>query len=149
MITMNAFLAGPDATKEAQNKATVSQAFEAWAKGKGGPYELLAEDATWTITGNSLASRTYNGREDFMSNVIRPFNARMELALRPAVRSMHAEGDRVIVFFDAAGIAKDGLTYANTYAWFLDLRDGEIVRAYAFFDSLAFNDLWTRVKAER
>jgi hypothetical protein len=42
-----------------------------------GPYDLLADDATWTITGNSLASKTYGSREAFMSEVIRPFNARM------------------------------------------------------------------------
>jgi ketosteroid isomerase-like protein len=33
----------------------------------------------------------------------------------------------------------------NTYAWFLDMRDDRIVRASAFFDSVAFNEFWTRV----
>jgi ketosteroid isomerase-like protein len=41
--------------------------------------------------------------------------------------------------------ARDGLPYRNTYSWFLTLREGKIVRASAFFDSLAFNDLWQRV----
>ena len=35
--------------------------------------------------------------------------------------------------------------YANTYAWFLDMRAGKIVKAFAFFDSIAFNQLWERV----
>ena len=47
-----------------------------------------------------------------------------------------------------AGTAKDGKPYVNTYAWFLDMRDGKIVKASAFFDSIAFNDLWTRVQPE-
>jgi hypothetical protein len=53
----------------------------------------------------------------------------------------------VIVFFDAEGIARDGVPYRNTYTWFLTLRDNRIVKASAFFDSIAFNDLWQRVPA--
>jgi ketosteroid isomerase-like protein len=36
--------------------------------------------------------------------------------------------------------------YVNTYSWFLELRDGRVVDASAFFDSIAFDELWTRVK---
>jgi ketosteroid isomerase-like protein len=49
------------------------------------------------------------------------------------------------VFFDAAGTARDGKPYANTYAWFLEMRAGKIVNAFAFFDAVEFNDLWKRV----
>ena len=128
------------------NKAIIQRAFDAWAAGTGGPYDLLADDATWTITGNSLASKTYPSREAFMSEVIRPFNARMSAGLKPSIRNIYAEGDTVVVFFDASGTARDGKPYANTYAWFLDLKDGKIDKAHAFFDSIAFNDFWTRVE---
>jgi hypothetical protein len=37
-------------------------------------------------------------------------------------------------------------TYGNTYAWFLDMRDGKVVNAFAFFDSVVFNEFWQRVK---
>ena len=47
--------------------------------------------------------------------------------------------------FDASGMARDGKPYANTYAWFFEMREGKVVEASAFFDSLAFNDLWQRV----
>ncbi|MFC3134760.1 nuclear transport factor 2 family protein [Microbaculum marinum] len=130
---------------ETRNVAAVEASFNAWADGTGSPYDLLAEDATWTITGNSLASKTYNGREAFMSEVIRPFVGRMSVGLKPVIREMYADGDTVIVFFDAAGTARDGQPYENTYAWFLELDNGRIVRASAFFDSIAFNDLWERV----
>jgi hypothetical protein len=130
---------------ETRNKNTIAASFEAWRTGKGGPYDLLADDASWTIVGRSLASKTYPSREAFLSEVIRPFNARMRGGLVPAIRNLYADGDTVIVFFDAAGSAKDGKPYANTYAWFLDMRDDKIVRAHAFFDSVAFNDYWQRV----
>lgn len=114
---------------ESRNKAIVQASFDAWKAGTGGPFDLLAEDATWTIVGHSIASKTYGSREAFMSDVIRPFNARMSVGLKPTIRNIYADGDTVIVFFDASGTA----------------RDGKVVKASAFFDSIEFNELWQRV----
>ncbi|TFV56118.1 nuclear transport factor 2 family protein [Mycobacterium sp. PS03-16] len=130
---------------EARNLATVQRGFQAWTDGTGSPYDVLADDATWEITGNSLAARTYTGKEDFLANVIRPFNARMSQRLTPTVRDMYADGDTVVAVFDAEGTATDGVPYRNTYSWILQLADDRIVRATAFFDSIAFDDLWRRV----
>lgn len=141
----DAALAQPAQVREEQNRASVAKGFEAWANGTGSPYDLLAEDASWTITGNSMAAKTYPTKEAFMGEVIRPFNARMQTRLIPSVRKLYAEGDTVIAFFDAKGTARDGKPYANTYAWILDMKDGKIVRAHAFFDSLAFDEFWKRV----
>lgn len=130
---------------ETRNLGTVRAGFDAWAAGTGSPYEALADNATWEIVGHSLASRVYNDKEDFMSNVIRPFNARMATPLRPTIRQIYADGDTVIVFFDAEGTAGDGVPYRNTYTWYLTLADQRIVKGTAFFDSIVFNDLWQRV----
>ncbi len=130
---------------QARNRALVAQSFEAWASGTGSPYDLLAEDARWTITGNSAAAKTYPTKEAFMAEVIRPFNARMRTRLVPTTPKLFAEGDTVVAFFDAKGTARDGKPYANTYAWILDMKEGKIVRSNAFFDSIAFDDLWKRV----
>jgi uncharacterized protein len=113
--------------------------------GTGSPFDLLADDATWTIVGHSVASRTYGSREAFMSEVIQPFNARMSVGLKPTIRNIYADGDTVIIFFDASGTARDGKPYANTYAWFFDMRDGKVIKASAFFDSVEFNEFWQRV----
>ena len=137
---------GNNATSvEARNKALVRDSFEAWVQGNGGPFDLLADDATWTIEGGSVASKTYVGRETFMREVIRPFNARMSAALKPAIREICAEGDIVVIFFDAKGTARDGKPYANTYFWLFEMHDGKVTRASAMFDSVEFNDFWSRV----
>lgn len=146
LMVSDATLAQPAQGLEERNRALIAKGFEAWASGTGSPYDLLAEDASWTITGNSMAAKTYPTKEAFMSEVIRPFNARMRTRLIPSVRKLYAEGDTVIAFFDAQGTAKDGQPYTNTYAWIMDMQDGKIVRASAFFDSIAFDDLWRRVK---
>jgi uncharacterized protein len=116
---------------EQRNKAIVQASFDAWQAGTGSPYDLLAEDASWTIVGHSAVSRTYPDREAFLSEVIRPFNARMRVGLKPTIRQMHADGD--------------GQPYANTYAWFLAMQDGRVRQASAFFDSTVFNAFWERV----
>lgn len=130
---------------EDRNKATVRPSFGAWRAGTGSPYDLLAEEARWTIEGYSLASKSYPSREAFMREVIRPFNARMQSPLKATVRNFHTGGDTVVVFFDAQGIARDGQPYANTYACFLDMRADRIVEASAVFDAIEFDDLWQRV----
>jgi len=134
-----------EAQTPAQNKAAVAAKFEAWKVGTGNPFELLTDEASWTIEGNSVASKRYPTKEDFLRDVIRPFNARMSVGIKPIVRSITAEADRVVILFDAAGTAKDGKPYTNTYAWFFRMKSGRVVEANAFFDSIAFNDLWARV----
>ncbi|MEK7456358.1 MAG: nuclear transport factor 2 family protein [Pseudomonadota bacterium] len=130
-----------------QNRRTIARSFEAWRDGTGGPYDLLAQDAVWTITGHSLAGKTYQSRDAFMNEVIRPFNARMRERLIPTVHAIYAENETVIIHFDARGVARDGKPYENSYAWLLRLKGGKITRAHAFFDALAFDDLWRRVPA--
>lgn len=127
------------------NKGAVEAKFEAWTAGTGNPFELLADDASWTIEGNSVASKRYPTKEDFLRDVIRPFNARMSVGIKPTVRSVTAEADRIVILFDAAGTARDGKPYVNSYAWFFRMKSGRVVKANAFFDAIAFNDLWARV----
>jgi len=144
--TGGATMAQSKTETENRNKALVQEKFDAWKAGSGSPFDLLADDASWTIVGHSDASKTYPTKEAFLAEVIRPFNARMKEGIKPSIRSLHADGDAVIMFFDAAGTARDGKPYTNTYAWFFEMRDGKVVKASAFFDSIVFNDLWRRVQ---
>jgi uncharacterized protein len=38
-----------------------------------------------------------------------------------------------------------GTTYHNTYAWFMTLSGGKVIDGTAFYDSIAFNELWGSV----
>jgi uncharacterized protein len=131
---------------EARNKQIVRAGFDAWRNGTGGVFDLLAPDAKWTIVGNSPVSRTYMSRREFMDVVINPFNARLSRRLVPTVRDIYADGDMVIALFDAEGTARDGKPYKNTYSWYMQMREGQIVNVIAFFDTIEFTDFWTRIK---
>lgn len=128
------------------NKQLIQASFDRWRAGTGGPFELLAANATWTITGNSLAAKEYASRAEFLDTVIKPFNARLTKPLFPTIRSLHSEGNTVIVLFDGEATALDGKPYRNTYAWFMEVRDGKIVKVTAFFDAIAFDEFWRRVQ---
>ncbi|MBD2095094.1 nuclear transport factor 2 family protein [Trichocoleus sp. FACHB-591] len=132
-------------TKPEANKQLIQASFDRWRAGTGGPFELLAVDATWTITGKSLAAKEYASRDEFLDTVIKPFNARLTKPLSPTIRSLYTEGDTVIVLFDGEATAVDGKPYRNTYAWFMEMRDGKIVNVTAFFDSITFDEFWRRV----
>jgi ketosteroid isomerase-like protein len=130
---------------EQTNKDRIKAAFDDWASGSGGPFALLADDATWTIVGNSPVSRTFTSKKEFIDVVIDPFNARLSTPLVPTVRALFAEGDWVIALFDGAATAADGRPYRNTYTWYMRLRDCGVVEVIAFFDTVEFNDFWQRL----
>jgi uncharacterized protein len=138
-----------DLTREQAGKDRIRAAFDAWAAGTGGPFDLLADDASWTIVGNSPVSRTYHSRQEFLDVVIGPFNARMSTPLVPSVRALFADGDWVIALFDAHATVRDGTPYDNTYTWYMRFAETgeapEIVEVIAFFDTIEFTDFWNRV----
>lgn len=141
--TAAAFVGGCAAVKttesmaltERSNESLVRAGFDRWRAGTGGPFELLADDARWTIVGSSPVSKTYLNKEQFMTEVIRPFNARMDQPLKPSVRNLYSDWDTVIVLFDAEARCVDGLQYRNTYVWFMHMKDGHAINVTAFFDT--------------
>ena len=130
------------------NRATVRAAFQAWLAGTGAITSIFAPDMVWRIEGHSAASREYGDRQEFINEVLAPFAARFGAGrqFRPVrIRSIHADGDTVIVVWDGSGLANDGLSYDNAYAWVMRMRGGQVIDGTAFYDSIAFNDLWQRV----
>jgi uncharacterized protein len=128
------------------NRERAEKAFRDWQEGIGYITDLLADDLRWTIVGRSRASGTYEGKEAFVDEVLGPFGARFSQPFRPvAVRGVYADGDTVVVLWDGEGTRLDGKPYENTYAWFMRFQDGLVVEATAFFDSIAFNELWTEL----
>jgi len=131
------------------NRDVVRRAFDAWAAGTSPITDLFAEAMVWRIVGRSVVSREYASTQEFNDDVLAPFGERFADGerFRPvAIRGVYADGDTVIVCWDGRGVANDGVAYENTYAWFMRLRDGLVVDGTAFYDSIAFDELWERVR---
>jgi ketosteroid isomerase-like protein len=127
------------------NKELVAASFDRWRAGTGSPFELLADEADWTIVGSSPLSKTYLNRQAFFDEVIIPFNARMATPLKPSVRGIYGDGDTVIALFDASATTKDNQPYRNTYTWYFRMKDLRVISATAFFDTRDFDEFWDRV----
>jgi hypothetical protein len=61
-----------------------------------------------------------------------------------SLRGIYADGDLVIIRFDAAVTAKDGVLYTNT--GYFQIWEANVVKAVAFFDTRDFDDSWMGVK---
>ncbi len=138
-----------DDSMEEKNKAIVSEGFANWANGTGSFFDLLADDAEWTITGSSPVSKTYTSRQQFLDEAIIPINERLSARIIPTVRGIYADGDVVIALWDGVATARDGKPYENTYSWYMTMKDGRIVKVVAFFDTIDFTEFWNRVTPKK
>ncbi len=134
----------------ASHRQIVTDAFAAWSAGTAHVSAIFAPDMRWEIVGRSAASGTYGSTRQFVDEVLHPFGARFspDRPFRPVtIRAVYADDEQsaVVVVWDGEGTTTAGSTYRNTYAWFLTLRDGEVVAGTAFYDSTAFNELWETV----
>jgi hypothetical protein len=132
------------------NREIVSDAFRSWANGTGYVASIFADDMTWEIVGRSAVSRKFSNTQQFMDEVLHPFGARFSSddPFCPVnIRAIYDDegNSTVIVVWDGQGTTTAGTTYQNTYAWFLTLSGGKVVDGTAFYDSIAFNELWESV----
>jgi ketosteroid isomerase-like protein len=133
------------------NRDLVAEAFTAWSDGRAYITDLFADDLRWEIVGRSAAAGRYRSRQQFVDEVLHPFGARFseDRPFRPvSVRGVFEDqgGDTVIVLWDGEGTTTAGTTYTNTYAWFLTLEHGKVTEGVAFYDSIAFDELWREVR---
>jgi uncharacterized protein len=127
------------------NRALIAGAFDAWAKGEGTVFDLLADDVVWTITGTSPLAGTYRGRREFLATVIAPLSARLAEPIVPTVEAVYADGDTVVVVWSGHAVAHDGEAYDNRYCWIMRVESGKLAEVTAFFDAPMLADLWARV----
>ena len=104
-----------------KNKQLIQKGFDQWTNGSASFFDLLADDVTWTITGNSPIAKTYNSRQQFLDEAITPINERLSERIVPTLRALYADGDMVIALWDGKAIAKD--------ATFLAIRSGDVAHS--------------------
>ncbi|MGK9121176.1 nuclear transport factor 2 family protein [Olivibacter jilunii] len=131
---------------EKTNKVIIENAFKKWADGTGNFFDLLHDDVKWTITGTSAISKVYYNKKQFIDEAIVPLNKRFKVKIVPEIKKLYVDGSTVIAIWDGKAIASDGLPYDNTYSWYMTMKDGKIIEAVAFFDTITLDAIWYRVK---
>ena len=121
-----------------RNRGVVRNAFDAWAVGKGSVFDLLADDAVWTIPGTTRGAGTWHGRQAYIDAAVTPLFDRLAAATVPRVIGIWADGNEVVVRWEQETPTRRGASYRNSYAWFLTMRDGKVTAVTAFLDLHAY-----------
>ena len=122
-------------SEEASNTALIAESFEKWVKGDGSMFDLLTDNARWTVAGFSPVSDVYESKHALVEQAVKPIHAQLSGSITPTVRHILAQGEYVVVIWDGKAVAKDGSAYDNTYAWHLKMADGKVTEVLAFLDT--------------
>jgi len=127
----------------AENKKLIQEAFAAWADGDGMAFfNLLAEDASWTVIGSCPISGTYVGRQQLIEDALKPQRAKLAGPPTPTVLNLIAEGDTVVIQWVGKGTTKSGQPYNNSYCYVVQIENGRIIRGTAYLDTELVRSIW-------
>jgi ketosteroid isomerase-like protein len=120
------------------NKRIIRDFFAALSRGDAqAAYELLHDDITWTIIGDTPVSKTFRGakafEEELMGSVFQQIDP--DAGIRVDVIELIAEGDKVVARAQGTIQGRYG-PYNNTYCHVFTVRDGKIVEDIEYLDTL-------------
>jgi uncharacterized protein len=124
----------------AQNKQLMQTLFAELAKGNGRPFvDSLSEDFCWTITGTTPWSRTYEGKQAVLEDLLAPLFSRFASQYTNTAHNFIAEGDQVVVECRGKVMTKKGVPYNNTYCYVCRLANGKLIRLTEYLDTALVN----------
>jgi len=139
--------AKPDIAISERNRHFIAQAFQHWAEGGGTFFQdVLSTDVIWTIKGTGPAAGIYRGRDAFIKQAVAPFAARLSTFVKPTVNNIWADGNDVVVYWDGAGVAKDGKPYNNSFVWIFKMENLRATEVIAFLDLSQYEDVINRIQ---
>ena len=125
-----------------ENKQLLQGVFDELATGNGQPFmDLLADDARWTAIGSSSWSRTYDGKQAIVDELMRPLFRQFADQYSARATRIVAEDDVVVVEARGHVMTKSGLAYDQTYCYVFRLSDGKVSELTEYLDT----DLVNRV----
>jgi uncharacterized protein len=135
-----------------RNKNVVLEFIEAFSRGDGeGTRACLTREARAVAKGFGKLSST-RSYEDMVANAA-AFKELIPTGLRPTVKSIIAEGDRVAVEFEGDAMLANGERYCNQYCFVFTLQDGKINLLHEYFCTILADQkigpLLTAVEAQR
>jgi hypothetical protein len=96
----------------------------------------LAEDATWTVTGQYSWSRTFSGKQSILNDLHGHVRSLLAERARTVAHRFIADGDHVVVEGKGDNVTKEGVRYDNDYCLVFRLEDGKIREIREYCDSV-------------
>ncbi|QOZ32036.1 nuclear transport factor 2 family protein [Bradyrhizobium sp. CCBAU 53421] len=96
----------------------------------------LADDATWTVTGQYSWSRTFTGKQSIMNDLHGHVRSRLVERTRTVAHRIIADGDIVVVEAKGNNLTKEGQRYDNDYCLVFRFDGGRIKEVREYCDSV-------------
>ena len=120
----------------AENKRLMREIFDGLAQGNGKPFrDSLADDFRWHMIGTTQWSKTYDGKEAVMKDLLRPLFAKFADQYLNTAHRFIAEDDHVVVECRGRVTTKEGKPYNNTYCWVCRIADGKLKELTEYMDT--------------
>ena len=128
-----------------ENKQFIEGVFDELAEGNGQPFmDMLADDVRWAAIGSSPWSRTYEGKQAIVDELMRPLFR--QFAGRYTARAIRIIAENEFVVVEARGevATKSGLPYNQSYCYVLRLSDGKVHELTEYLDTDLVNQALER-----
>lgn len=96
----------------------------------------LADDATWTVTGQYSWSRTFTGKQSIMNDLHGTVRSRLVERTRTVAHRIVADGDIVVVEAKGNNLTREGQRYDNDYCMVFRFDGGKIKEVREYCDSV-------------
>jgi ketosteroid isomerase-like protein len=119
------------------NKRLMQEIFTGLAAGDSRLFiERMADDVRWTITGTTRWSKTYDGKQAVLNDLLKPLRDFIDGRIRLTAQRIIAEDDLVVV--EARGTnntTKAGMPYNNAYCYVFRFEDGKVKELTEYLDT--------------
>lgn len=120
----------------ASNKQHMQEVMAELAKGNGKPFaDSMADDFRWTIPGNTPWSRTYEGKQAVISELLQPLFAQFATRYTNTAHRIIAEGDMVVIECQGHVTTKAGKAYNNSYCYVCRMEGGQLKELMEYLDT--------------
>ena len=120
----------------AENKQLMQSIFSELSKGNSKPFvEHLADDVRWTITGTTKWSKTFQGKQAVLTDLLEPLRSQFAVPYKATAHRIIADGEHVVVEGRGCVTTKAGLPYNNAYCWVYRIAERKIKEITEYLDT--------------
>ena len=119
-----------------ENKQLMQDIFSELSTGNGQAFvEALADDIQWTWMGTVKWSKTFNGKEAVINELLNPGTSVLTAPFFTYfAQRFIAEGDYVVVESRGENALRDGRSYNNKYCWVCRFAEGKLQELHEYMD---------------
>lgn len=119
-----------------ENKQLLQRIFAELAQANSRPFiEAMADDFSWTVTGNTKWSKTYAGKAAVLGELFGTLSTRIDGRVRTIPDRFIADGDCVAVEAHGSNKTKSGKPYNNRYCFVFRISEGKLREVTEYLDT--------------